>query len=181
MNTFTVLVFILLTLFILVSFILDQIRKWRTRNVFSNISKNRTLETLPVKVSYGFSRSSKLGAGGSGSLFFNAEIFFDNDLIIIAPKSKSIISGAIAKFLPIVYTYNCDLLQMEIDSKYLYKPNYIKLSNWDSLTIKSYFSSSFSKEYLSFQIKPKHKKDSTNFRKIGELKFYKKIVNNLAL
>ena len=180
MNTFIVIVIIQLSLLFLISFILDQKRKWRTRKVFSNISKSRTLETLEVKVSYGFSRSSKLGIGANGSIFYNAEIFFDNDLIILAPESKSIVSGVRAKFLPIVYTANCDLVKMEFNSKYINQPYHIKLSNWDSLTIKSYLNSSFSNEYLSFQIKPKHKKDSSKFRKIGELKMYEEIVNNLA-
>ena len=177
MKIFFEIVLIFLAIIVLLSAIYSQYRKWKTRRIFKSISSKRKLETLPIKLSFGISRTTKLGVGASGTVFFNAEMHFDDDLIIVTPKSSTL-AGFRERLLPIIFTDNYNLVSNEIDCENIFKPNYLKLSSWDSLTIKNSQSHSFSKEYLSFQIKPKYKYDSSKFRKIEKLKMYINIENN---
>ncbi len=101
--------------------------------------KKYTLEKLSKfnfdKVKIRFNQSS-VGKGSIvGGMPIKAEMYISNDLVLITPKEKGYFNGINNLNLPVIFVKN-ESQKQEINLNNIVVPDKVKISTWNSITIK---------------------------------------------
>jgi len=138
-----------------INFILIEGQRRQANRVLNNL-KQENLKHLKVT----YLPSNKYSNGYNGPLFaIKAELYFNDEFILICPKRRGIYLGINTFNLPLIITNNIPRVMEKARTSTVLKPSYINITAWNALIIKSKTRKIIETDY-KIQIKLINKEDA---------------------
>ena len=159
----TIAIFLLISIsvFLTVVITISKIQLNKSKKILLQL-ENYSFEKIPIR----FLQSSV----GKGSIVtglpIKTEMYFSENLIVIAPKEKGLFNGLFNFNLPVVFIRELEELKKIAGINNVVKPDKVSLSAWNSIILKYERPLLFNVKY-SIQINLLDKKD---IEKISEIK-----------